>query len=86
LKKRRKEDPFLFDEYHRFDEIVDWLRVQESLHSSFVSTFSIGKSTEGRDLVIMKIAKPSENPKKAIWLDANIHAREYHKRSDSLHC
>ena len=37
---------------------------------------SIGKSFEGRDIKLLKISKSGET-KPAIWIDSNIHAREW---------
>lgn len=54
---------------------MSWVKEQAAAHADIASAFSIGNSFEGRELVVLKISKPSPSPKRAIWLDANIHAR-----------
>lgn len=52
-------------------------------YADFVTLEIMGKSTEGRDLVVVKIEKePSKRKRRPgqkpiIWLDAGIHAREW---------
>jgi len=41
------------------------------------SVYSIGKSYEGRDLNVLKIARPGLMERGAYWLDSAIHAREW---------
>jgi murein tripeptide amidase MpaA len=55
--------------------MYSWLDEQAAAHPEIASTFSIGSSFEGRDLKVLKISKPSQEPKPIIWVDANIHAR-----------
>lgn len=45
-------------------------------YPSLVSTEVIGKSSEGRDLLLLKISDGNPN-KPAIWMDGGIHAREW---------
>jgi murein tripeptide amidase MpaA len=44
-------------------------------HPDTSEIFSIGKSFEGRDIMAIKITKNEANP--VIFIDANIHAREW---------
>jgi len=37
---------------------------------------TIGKSTEGRDILLVKISNGGGGTKPAIWLDGGMHARE----------
>ena len=41
-----------------------------------VELIEIGKSFEGRPLAVLKI-KGTTSTRRAIWIDANIHAREW---------
>ncbi|ODM86753.1 Zinc carboxypeptidase [Orchesella cincta] len=47
-----------------------------SINNATASTFSIGTSYEGREMKAIKISKSGET-RPAIWIDANIHAREW---------
>lgn len=62
--------------YHLLEDIYSWLDAQAAAHSSIASTFVLGQTFEGRDLKAIKISKSGET-KPAIFLDSNIHAREW---------
>lgn len=70
---------FPIDQYHSHAEINQWLDQLASTYSNIANTLNIGKSFEGRDMKVMKIGAPSAGigAKKALWLDSNIHAREW---------
>jgi len=63
-------------QYHSYDTIVKYIDCLSSSYESFVSLYTIGYSSEGRPLKVLKIGK-SGNNKKAIWIDGGIHAREW---------
>jgi murein tripeptide amidase MpaA len=62
--------------YHSTAEVHQFLDQQAAAHPGVATITSAGQSYEGRDLKIIKIAR-GPSPKPAIWLDANIHAREW---------
>uniref|UniRef100_A0A1I8EX10 Peptidase_M14 domain-containing protein n=1 Tax=Wuchereria bancrofti TaxID=6293 RepID=A0A1I8EX10_WUCBA len=62
--------------YHRYDEIVDYLRKLSRLHPNLAEIFNVTKTYEGRDLIGIKIGSRSSF-KPAIFIDAGIHAREW---------
>merc|ERR1712115_688481 len=62
-------------QYHSYDTIVKFMDCLSSSYKSVVSVYTIGNSTEGRPLKVMKIGMPGKQ-KKAIWIDGGIHARE----------
>ncbi|CAG7822153.1 unnamed protein product, partial [Allacma fusca] len=62
--------------YGSLEQINEFLVEQNKKHPNITELFSIGKSHEGRDLLVLKISRGGA-PKKTIWLDANIHAREW---------
>lgn len=68
--------PFTIDQYHNSQEINDWIDSLATTYPSIASTFSIGKSHEGRDMRVIKIGAAGKN-KKGFWIDATIHAREW---------
>ena len=49
-----------------------------SVYPGQVALLDIGRSTEGRNLKLVKISSGSfSSYKKAIWIDGGIHAREW---------
>lgn len=63
-----------------FNQVITrWMRLVEALFPSSVSTISIGKSYEGRDILGLKVGVPVESGrnKKAIVVTGGIHAREW---------
>ncbi|XP_058821057.1 zinc carboxypeptidase-like [Topomyia yanbarensis] len=72
---RYKRTGFGWDDYHTLDEIYAWLDEIQPLHSGVMSVESIGNSYEGREIRLVKISYKEGNP--GIFVDANIHAREW---------
>jgi len=68
--------PFAINQYHDTQEINDWIDSLATTYPSIASTFSLGKSHEGRDMRVIKIGAAGTNKKK-YWIDACIHAREW---------
>src|SRR6188768_4400409 len=67
------------DRFYRYDELMQFLRAVARAHPRLVRLHTIGKSHQGRELVVVEITqrasgKPEEKP--AYWIDANIHASE----------
>jgi len=71
-----KQDPTTFnhDAYLRYDDQVAFIQGL-ALSYAFVNTFSIGNSYDGRAIYGIAINGGSSLP--AIWIDSNIHAREW---------
>jgi hypothetical protein len=68
-----------FDRYYEYDEVVGLLRALEAAHPDFVAIETIGRSLEGRDLIVATItneARGSIGDKPAMWIDANVHGNE----------
>jgi len=63
-------------EYHSLEDMYTYLDYLEA-NFDFVSTQSLGKSYEGRDMRIAKLCKGECGNKPAIWIDGGIHAREW---------
>jgi murein tripeptide amidase MpaA len=61
--------------YYRLADIYDFLN-KIAAASQYASVVTYGKSTEGRDLKLIKISKSGET-RPAIFIEANIHAREW---------
>ena len=57
-------------------QIDEWMDMVVA-ELSYVTKFQVGVTYEGRPMYALKISKPSENPKQAIYLDSLIHCREW---------
>ncbi|KAM8707872.1 hypothetical protein ACLKA7_014923 [Drosophila subpalustris] len=62
-------------QFHTLDEIYAWLDLIESRYPDLVTPFTIGKSYEGRPIRGIKISYKMGN--KAVFIESNIHAREW---------
>ncbi len=79
----RTEIPKDFDYEHWpypfYEEVSSRLKELASKYPKFARTYSIGKSGEGRDLIVIEITNEDTGPgesKPALWIQAGIHARE----------
>lgn len=72
---RKSKEGFGYDRYNTYEEIMNFLNETHQQFPTMTQIFSIGKSFEGRDLMAIKITKNENNP--IIFIDANIHAREW---------
>ncbi len=77
---------FDVNNYHNLEEINQYLRDLEDSYDD-VTTEVIGKSFEGRDMVILNLCQGgacgAEN-KSAIWIQSGIHAREWISPASAL--
>ncbi|XP_023315913.1 carboxypeptidase B-like [Trichogramma pretiosum] len=69
-----KELPLTY--YPRYNEVKEYLESLGQLYEGYVTTSSIGKSYEGRELLIVKFSTGGGR-KPALLIDAGIHAREW---------
>src|SRR5438477_8166672 len=68
-----------FSHYYKYDEIRDFLDDVAREYPKLVSVSSIGKSYEGRDIVLATLTNRETGPdleKPGYWIDANTHAGE----------
>ncbi|XP_022248674.1 carboxypeptidase B-like, partial [Limulus polyphemus] len=66
-------------------EIHEYMKYLASEYPKLASTFSIGKSFEGRDLLVLKITTYKSSKKPIIWIDGGTHAREWITPSSALY-
>ncbi|KAJ8950626.1 hypothetical protein NQ318_010825 [Aromia moschata] len=67
-----------FSEFMRHDEIIAYLRQLEVDYPDILKTEVIGRSFEGRDLLLVRISSGgSTTNKPTIFAEATIHAREW---------
>ena len=76
VKQPRTSSGFDWTDYHSHDDINTFIDELAASNAGWVSTASIGKSYEGRDIRVVKIEKAGPGAPIA-WIDANIHAREW---------
>ena len=60
--------------YHSISDMYSYFDYLEKTYD-FVSTESIGKTFEKRDMRVVKVCKHGCGKKKAVWIDGGIHAR-----------
>jgi murein tripeptide amidase MpaA len=66
-----------WENYQRLTTIHEFVDQLTGANPNVSSVISIGTSTQGRDLKLVKIGRPGAQNKPAIWIDAGIHAREW---------
>lgn len=62
--------------YITHDQMERTMRAWAERHAAFVELTSIGKSLEGRDLLLLIIGRDRERVRPAAWVDGNMHATE----------
>uniref|UniRef100_A0A182M658 Zinc carboxypeptidase A 1 n=1 Tax=Anopheles culicifacies TaxID=139723 RepID=A0A182M658_9DIPT len=72
---RKMAEGFGWDDYHTLEEIYAWIDDMVSQYSSVLSVETIGQTYEKRDMKVIKLSYKPGN--KGIFIDANIHAREW---------
>ncbi|XP_064621357.1 carboxypeptidase B-like isoform X2 [Lineus longissimus] len=77
-RKRMQEEEFSFSTYHTYDEIMDWTRSRSEACPPELncSIEVIGKSYEGRDIIVLKLGVPGRN-KTGLFFDCGMHSREW---------
>jgi len=79
-----RDDPtqFAHDAYIRYNDQVTWVQ-QAAAASPIASTFNAGTSYAGRNIIGIQINAGTSRP--AVYLDSNIHAREWITSSSMLY-
>lgn len=68
-----------FDHNHTFSEVVDYLHAVVEAYPGITKLHNIGKSFQGRDLLVLEITNQSNGDaleKPGFWIDGNLHAGE----------
>ncbi len=67
-----------FNRYYTVEQMYAHLRAMERAYPEIVKVRSIGKSGEGRDLLVATLTAPGsdDRAKPAMWIDGAIHANE----------
>ena len=72
-------EPYAFDRYLRYDELVAWLDDLARRHPDLVEVETYGSSHEGRALLLVTVTDATtgtHDTKPAHWVDASIHSVE----------
>jgi len=72
-------EPYAFDRFLRYDELVAWLEDLASRHPDLVEVETYGSSHEGRALLLVTVTDATtgtHDTKPAHWVDASIHSVE----------
>uniref|UniRef100_A0A182Q175 Peptidase M14 domain-containing protein n=1 Tax=Anopheles farauti TaxID=69004 RepID=A0A182Q175_9DIPT len=73
--RRKLEDGFGWDDYHTLEEMYAWIDEMVQQYAPVLSVETIGQTYEKRDMKVIKLSYKAGN--KGIFIDANIHAREW---------
>ncbi|XP_019764321.2 zinc carboxypeptidase [Dendroctonus ponderosae] len=68
---------FDWTSYHTFDEISNWVRNLAFTHADRLTLINGGTTFQGREIIGVKLSTGPENNKPAVFIEANIHAREW---------
>jgi hypothetical protein len=66
-----------FDQYYRYDAINAYLQELAVNYPQLVTLETIGKSYEGRDMIVLKISSGGGGTRPVVLVDGGIHAREW---------
>lgn len=80
-KPKKQAKAFGLDKYNTLEEMDEYMAEMAVAHRS-ASVFNVGRSFEGRMIKGIKIATNMSNP--AIFIEANIHAREWISSATAL--
>ncbi|XP_039601192.1 carboxypeptidase B2 isoform X1 [Polypterus senegalus] len=66
-----------YEQYHPLEEIYSWIDRTTQWRPDLVQTILIGSTFEKHPLYVLKLSGKGTGPKKAMWMDCGIHAREW---------
>uniref|UniRef100_UPI00398EEE1D carboxypeptidase O n=1 Tax=Pristiophorus japonicus TaxID=55135 RepID=UPI00398EEE1D len=66
-----------YTKYHPMEEIYYWMEQMKESYKELVTQHLLGITYQKRPMYYLKISRKSDKPKKIIWMDCGIHAREW---------
>uniref|UniRef100_A0A0N4ZJU0 Peptidase_M14 domain-containing protein n=1 Tax=Parastrongyloides trichosuri TaxID=131310 RepID=A0A0N4ZJU0_PARTI len=75
--RRTKSGEIDLYDFNSYDDIIEHLYKLEDRYKEFIKMKEIGKSYEGRSMYSFTIGYPSDHRKPVIFIENNIHAREW---------
>ncbi|XP_045416201.1 carboxypeptidase O [Lemur catta] len=73
----RSLETYSYNIYHTMEEIYWWMSQISEEYPEVVTQHFLGMTYEARPMYYLKISQSSNDPKKIIWMDCGIHAREW---------
>ncbi|KAJ1363499.1 putative carboxypeptidase suro-1 [Parelaphostrongylus tenuis] len=81
-----KKAKYSFGDYASYADMVKFMRTIEFYYPNITKIVRLGTTHEGKPIEGMKIGHPiSSTNKRAIWIDGNIHAREWASSHTALY-
>ncbi|XP_018429508.1 PREDICTED: carboxypeptidase O-like [Nanorana parkeri] len=77
VRKKRSTPDYDYTKYHPMEDIYEWINIMSEKHTDLLTQHYLGSTYESRPMHYLKISEPSSNPKKIVWMDCGIHAREW---------
>jgi len=78
LRMRRAVKNMNWEDYQRYDTIIDWMEQLAKDNPDIVTSTELGRSHEDRKILMFKIGRsPLGKNTRAVWIDGGIHAREW---------
>ncbi|XP_064516673.1 carboxypeptidase O [Pseudopipra pipra] len=74
---KQVREGYVYTQYHPMEEIYEWMTQIQENYSELVTQNFLGMTFENRPMYYLQISQPSNKPKKIIWMDCGIHAREW---------
>ncbi|KAM8791707.1 LOW QUALITY PROTEIN: carboxypeptidase O [Rhynchonycteris naso] len=72
----RSLETYSYNKYHPMGEIYQWMNQISAKYTDMVTQHFLGM-TETWPMYYLKISQPANNPKKIIWMDCGLRAREW---------
>lgn len=72
-----KKAKYPFGDYASYADMVKYMRTIEFYYPRIAKIVRIGATHEGKPIEGLKIGARSSHKKRAVWVDGNIHAREW---------
>ncbi|XP_037959012.1 zinc carboxypeptidase A 1-like [Teleopsis dalmanni] len=63
--------------YHTLDGTYKWLEMLQMQYPQFITLYTAGYSYENRKILAVKLSKGAVGPRRSIFLEAGMHAREW---------
>ncbi|EGT54387.1 hypothetical protein CAEBREN_13657 [Caenorhabditis brenneri] len=80
-----KKAKYPFGDYASYADMVKYMRTIEFYYPRIAKIVRIGATHEGKPIEGLKIGARSTHKKRAVWVDGNIHAREWASSHTALY-
>ncbi|CAD6184392.1 unnamed protein product [Caenorhabditis auriculariae] len=80
-----KKAKYPFGDYASYADMIKYMRTIEFYYPKIAKIIRIGTTHEGKPIEGLKIGAANDSPKRAVWVDGNIHAREWASSHTALY-